>query len=61
MFVERIEDEKLFEKTPGRQFPPLPSISFNVLKKLDGQKLNKWLTAKKEDCSRLQQAISYRL
>jgi len=59
--VQHLQPEKLFDKLPKRRHRSFPNIQFNCLKKLNGRKLNEWLTTKKEDFARTQRLRSYRV
>ena len=59
--VQHLQPEKLFDQVPKRSHRSFPNIQFNCLKKMNGRKLNEWLTTKKEDFARTQRLRSYRV
>ncbi|CAC5368439.1 unnamed protein product [Mytilus coruscus] len=59
MFVNQLKDENLFDRNPGRYFRSFDNIEFETLGKLNGNKLYKWLTGKKEQYAIIQRTRSY--
>ncbi|CAC5389064.1 unnamed protein product [Mytilus coruscus] len=59
ILVKHLQPEELFQDIPGRCHMTFDSINSNCLTKLDGQKLNSWLTSKKEEFSKTQRLRSY--
>ncbi|CAC5417649.1 unnamed protein product [Mytilus coruscus] len=59
MFVNQLKDENLFDRNPGRYFRSFDNIEFETLGKLNGSKLYKWLTGKKEQYAIIQRTRSY--
>ncbi|VDI08139.1 Hypothetical predicted protein [Mytilus galloprovincialis] len=59
ILVKHLQPEELFQDIPGRCHRTFDSMNSNCLTKLDGQKLNSWLTSKKEEFSKTQRLRSY--
>ncbi|CAC5411174.1 unnamed protein product [Mytilus coruscus] len=59
MFVNQLKDENLFDRNSGRYFRSFDNIEFETLGKLNGNKLYKWLTGKKEQYAIIQRTRSY--
>ncbi|XP_052064108.1 uncharacterized protein LOC127704205 [Mytilus californianus] len=61
ILVKHLQPEELFQVIPGRCHRTFNCMNSNCLTKLDGQKLNSWLTSKKEEFSKTQRLRSYLL
>jgi hypothetical protein len=59
MLVEVLKGEQLFKNVPGRQHRSFPAIEFDVITQLNANKLNSWLTGKKEEYATGQRRRSY--
>ena len=61
MLVEVLKSEQLFKNVPGRQHRSFPAIEFDVISQLNANKLNSWLTGKKEEYETGQRRRSYNM
>ncbi|XP_052082618.1 uncharacterized protein LOC127720184 [Mytilus californianus] len=57
--VEHLGSENLFATVPGRHHRSFPTIESDSLVKLDGCKLNQWITDKRESFAKTQRLRSY--
>jgi hypothetical protein len=59
MLVEVLKSEQLFKNVPGGQHRSFPAIEFDVISQLNTNKLNSWLTGKKEEYATIQRRRFY--
>ena len=59
MLVEVLKSEQLFKNVPGCLHRSFPAIEFDIIAQLNANKLNSWLTGKKEEYATGQRRRSY--